>query len=70
MKNLVKFIIVQEIYYSLFLVAIGLAIGFQNGFYAGLRVFLYALLLIQPVILWINRKVIKDLLQSKYKFDE
>ena len=67
MKKLISFLLVQELYYGIFIVVVGIAIGFNSGLYAGLRTTLYLFVLLQIVIFWTNRKVIRSFLRPQIK---
>ncbi len=69
MRTVFQMLLIQELFYGGFLVALGFVIGFQHGWESGIKTFLYALLLIQPAILLANRKAIKAVLfpESKSK---
>ncbi len=62
MHTIIKNLFIQELFFSGFLVVLGLIVGVQHGLQTGVRTFLYGLLFIQPAILVINIKIIKDVL--------
>lgn len=53
-------LLIQQFYYGIFIVTIGIAIGVQHGWESGLKTALYCLILFQFVIFWLNRKTIKS----------
>ena len=59
MRTVIKILLIQEFYYGIFLVIIGISVGIQNDLMSGLRAFLYCFILFQFIIFWINRKIIK-----------
>jgi len=67
MKALVLFLLVQEFYYGIFIVIVGVAIGFDGGLHAGLRTTLYLFIILQLLIFWTNRNVINGFLYPKIK---
>lgn len=67
MKQLVSFLFWQELYYGIFIVIVGMAIGFDKGFDAGLRTILYLFIFLQLIIFWMNRNVIKAFLNPEIK---
>lgn len=67
MKQLVSFLFWQEFYYGIFIVIVGIAIGFDKGFDVGLRTMLYLFIFLQFIIFWINRKIIKGFFSPEIK---
>ena len=67
MKQLVPFLLWQEFYYGIFIVIVGVAIGFDKGFDTGVRTILYLFIFLQFIVFWINRKVIKAFLNPEIR---
>ena len=67
MRTLVKMLLIQELFYGIFIVIIGIAIGVQHGLDSGLRTFLYCFIFFQFIILWLNRGIIKSTLWPEIK---
>ncbi len=65
MGSLAKVLILQECYFGAFLAVLGFFIGIQHGWMAGVEVFIYTFLLIQLIVLWINRNLIKAALAKR-----
>lgn len=67
MRALVTFLLWQEFYYGLFITFICVLIGLDKGFEVGLRSAGYLMLLLQIIIFWTNRKLIKSILFPEIK---
>ena len=64
MKELVKFLLLQELGYGVLLLVLGVSVGIEHGWLVGAKVFLYCTIFMQFIILWVNRKVIAAFLSS------
>ncbi|RZO86232.1 MAG: hypothetical protein EVA65_04695 [Oceanococcus sp.] len=58
MASLIRFLLVQELYYGAFLVVLAAAVALEHGWESGVRIFFYCLIFMQPIIFWVNRKVL------------
>ena len=67
MKALVRFLLFQELCYGVLILIFGISIGVLHDFDSGLKASIYSLIFVQFIIYWINRKLIRDLLNSKIK---
>lgn len=67
MRALVKFLLLQELYYGIFVIVVCVLISFDKGAEVGLRSAGYLMALLQLLILWSNRKLINATLFSEIK---
>ena len=67
MRTVIQMLLIQNFYYGIFVVVIGVSVGLQYDWMSGLRAFLYCFLVFQIAIFWTNRKVIKAALFPEIK---
>jgi len=67
MRAVLRIILMQELFYGAFLVVLGVIIGLQHGWESGVKTFLYAFMFFQPIIFWINRKILKSVACSRIR---
>ena len=67
MRQVISFLLIQEFYYGIFIVVVGAIIGFDKGWYVGLKSIMYLVIILQVMLFWINRKIIKAALNPNIK---
>lgn len=63
-RNLIKYLISQELIYAGFCLVIAVIISFNHGLYPAIKAFGYCMLFLQPVIVIVNRKIILELFRG------
>ena len=63
--QLIKFLLGQELTYATICVVIALMISINHGLYPALKAFGYCFLFLQPIILFVNKDILMELLSSK-----
>ena len=66
MRTLVRFLLIQELYYGAAAALLGAVIAVDKGWEIGLRSFFFVFLFLQIVIFMLNFKVVKEKLRSEW----
>ena len=66
-KKLIKYLIYQELIYATFCAVIATLLSIDHGAYVALKAFGYCLLFLQPVIIFVNRVPILELISRDKK---
>ena len=61
-SQLLRYFISQELTYLGYCVVIGILVSLNHSFYSALKAFGYTFLVLQPLIIFVNRAIIMELI--------